>query len=87
MTTHTTHCKLVDLVVACGGEDFKYFLENTGRNAMYTSHIAVVEFVEALGTWVQESLVKRLKKPSYYSIMADECTDVTTVEELSVFCH
>ena len=22
-----------------------------------------------------------------YSIMADECTDVTAVEELSVFCH
>ena len=54
---------------------------------MYTSHIAVVEFVEALGTWVEESLLKRLKKASYYSIMADECTDVTTVEELSVFCR
>ena len=44
-TPHTTNFdKLVDfyLVVACGGEDLKYFLENAGRNAMYTSHIAVV---------------------------------------------
>ena len=73
--------------MACGGEDLKYFLENTGRNAMYTSHIAVVEFVEVLGTWVEESLLKRLKKASYYSIMADERTDVTTVEELLVFCR
>ena len=54
---------------------------------MYTSHVAVVEFVEALGTWVEESLLNRLKKTSYYSIMADECTDVTTMEELSVFCR
>ena len=85
---HTTNFdKLVDLVVACGGDDLKHFLENAGRNAMYTSHIAVVEFVEALSTWVEESLLKRLKKASYYSIMADECTDVTTVEELSVFCR
>ena len=54
---------------------------------MYTSHIAVVEFVEALGTWVEESLLKQLEKASYYSIMADECTDVITVEELSGFCR
>lgn len=82
---HTTNFdKLVDLVVACGGEDLKHFLENAGRNAMYTSHIAVVEFVEALATWVKESLLKWLKKAAYYSIMADECTDVTTVEEYSV---
>ena len=85
---HTTNFdKLVDLIVACGGEDLKYFLENAGRNAMYTSHIAVVEFIEALGTWVEESLLNRLKKAFYYSIMADECTDVTTIEELSVFCR
>lgn len=54
---------------------------------MYTSHIAVVEFVEALGMWVEDALLKRLKKASYYSIMADECTNVTTVEELSIFCR
>ena len=46
---HTTNfSKLVDLVVSCGGEDLKYFMEKTGKNATYTSHIAVVEFVEAL---------------------------------------
>ena len=55
----------------------------THDTLLYTSHIAVVEFVEALGTWVEESLLKRLKN----SIMADECTNVTTVEELSVFCR
>ena len=31
------------------------------------------------------SVLKRLRKASYVSIMADECTDVTTVEKLSVF--
>ena len=80
---HTTNFdKLVDLVVACGGENLKHYLENAGKNTMYTSHIPVVEFVEALGTWVEEFLLKRLKKASYYSIMADKCTDVTTVEKL-----
>ena len=61
-------------------------MEKTGKNATYTSHIPVVEFVEALGTWVEEALLKCLQQASYYSIMADECTDILIVEEMSVFC-
>ena len=78
---------MVDLVVSCGGEDLRYFLKKAGKNATYTSHIAVVEFVEALGIWVEESLLKRLHNASNYSIMADECTDISTVEEPSIFCR
>ena len=29
--------KLVNLVVACGGDDHKIFLETVGKNAMYSS--------------------------------------------------
>ena len=85
---HTTNFdKLVELVVSCGGEDLKNFLDRTGRNAVYTSHVAVVEFIEALGILVEESLLKQLRQASYFSIMADECTDVVTIEEMSMFCH
>ena len=68
----------------CGGADLKSFLDRTGGNAVCTSHIAVVEFMEALGTWVEEFLLKRLHQASCYSIMADECTDVATIEEVGV---
>ena len=73
--------------MACGGEDLIAFLETAGKNAMYTSRIAVTEFIEALGTWVEGCLFKRLHQAPFYSIMADECTDVSTVEELSLFCR
>ena len=85
---HTTNFeKLVELVVLCGGADLKSFLDRTGGNAVYTSHIAVVEFMEALGTWFEEFLLKGLHQASCFSIMADECTDVATIEEMSVFCR
>ena len=59
---HTTNFgDLVDLVVSFGGEDLKRFIEKVGRNAHYTSKDAVVDFVEALGTWVDESLLARLQ--------------------------
>ena len=37
--------------MACGGEDLKTFLESVGKNAtcMYTSRIAVTEFIEDMG--------------------------------------
>ena len=31
--------------------------------------------------------MKRLQQASYYSIMEDECTDISTMEEMSVFCR
>ena len=79
--------KLVDVVVRCGSQQLKQYLETAPRNATYTSRVAVVEFIESLGTWVEESILKCLQKAAMYSLMADECTDIANVEELSVFCR
>ena len=61
-------------------------VDRAGGNATYTSKMAVVEFVDALGTWVEETLLKLIRHP-FFSIMADECTNVTTIEELTICCH
>ena len=61
----TNFDKLVELVVSCGGETLQTFLDRAGGNATYTSKMAVVEFVNALGTWVEESLLKRLHKAPF----------------------
>ena len=36
---------------------------------------------------MEESLLKRLHKTPFFSIMADACTDVTTIEELTICCR
>ena len=46
--------------------------------------MAVEEFVNALETRVEESLLKRLHKAPFYTIMADESIDVTTIEKLTI---
>ena len=85
---HTTNFdQLIDLVVSCGGEHLKHFMERAGKNATYTSKVAVTEFVEAIGQWVEESLLSRLHQASVFSLMADECTDISTIEELSIYCR
>ena len=64
----SAHCidKLVELVVSCGGETLQTFLDRAEGNSMYTSIMAVVEFVNALGTWVDESLLKLLHKTPFF---------------------
>ena len=65
--------------MTCGGEDLKQFVDKARKNAHYTSKDAVVDFVEAL--------LARLQNARYFSLLADECTDITTIEELSVVCR
>ena len=75
---HTTNFdELVDFIVSCGAEDLKRFLERARK-----SKIAVVEFVEAVGLWAEGCLLKHLYQASNFSIMVDECTDVTTINFL-----
>ena len=65
---HTTNFdKLVDLIISCGAEDMKRFLERAGKKSTYTSKIAVVEFVKA-----EECLLKCVHQASNFSIMVEE---------------
>ena len=74
-------------MVSCGGENLKYFLEKAGKNATYTSKDAITDFIEAIGLWVEKCLLKRVCRAQYFSLLADECTDISTIEELSVAFH
>ena len=58
-----------------------------GGNAMYTSKMAVVEFVNALEHGWKNLYSSGFIRLSFFSIMADECTDVTTLEELTICCR
>ena len=40
-----------------------------------------------IGVWVDKLWINQLLGAPVFSLMADECTDVPTIEELSIFCH
>ena len=56
LSSSSAHCKsanfnkLVELVVSCGGETLQTFLDRAGGNVTCTSKMALVEFVNGLGT-------------------------------------
>ena len=85
---HTTNfSKLIDLNVSCGGKDLEEFFRKAARNASYTSTDAVTYFVVAIGVWVDELQVNRVRNTPFFSLMADECVDVANIDELSVYCR
>ncbi len=85
---HTTNYDdLVGLMVSCGAPSLSEFLKDAADNATYRSTSAVIGFIEAISVWVEEQLLSRLQQAPYYALMADECTDVVTVEEMSIYCR
>ena len=75
------------IIVSYEAKDLENFFGGAGKNALYTSCGAKVEFIEAISIWVEEILLEWLQSKSWYSIMTGECKDVSTLEELSLFCN
>ena len=57
----TNFTQLIDLVVSSGARELQVFVEKASRNAVYISRGAVVDFIKALGTWVEKSYFKASK--------------------------
>ena len=83
----TTYGNLVELLIANGDELLKHHTEEGGRNAQYTSSFSATNIIEAIDFWIERNLENSLNSSSYFTIMADECADVSSHEELSICCR
>ena len=54
---------------------------------MLTSKFSAVMLLEALDTWLERKQSQSLRSSPYFSILADECQDISTHEELSICCR
>lgn len=70
---------------ALNGDDIlKEHLLNSGGNAMYTSPSIQNELIHIFGELMQSQIVKKISKSEFFSIIADETTDIAQVEQLSL---
>ena len=69
----TTFPQLIQLQVANGDK--------------YTSAFSIAAMVEAIDTWLERRLLESLRSSPCFSIMADECKDISTQKELSICCR
>ena len=83
----TTFPQLIQLQVANGDKALEQHINESPSNAKYTSTFSIAAMIEAIDTWLERRLLESLKSSSFFSIMADECKDISTQEELSICCR
>ena len=59
-------------------------LKNAPKNARYTSKNIQNELVSVLGDCVRTSILSDIKEAKFFSILADEVTDCSNLEQLSI---
>ena len=83
----TVYSNLIALQVANGDGLLEEHLTRGASNAHYTSKYSAVIFLEALDTWLERKQLQSLRSSPFFSILADECQDISTQEELSICCR
>ena len=80
----TTFTDLITLQIDNGDEHLNAHKNECAGNASYLSKISTAEFLSSISHFIEQSILCRMKKSKFYAIMADESTDVSSKEEMSI---
>ncbi|XP_030751391.1 zinc finger MYM-type protein 1-like [Sitophilus oryzae] len=75
---------LLRMRLSCGDKDLIEHIEGQSLNAMYISPIIQNNIIQICGKMIQEQIVSRINKSKYFSILMDETTDISRIEQLSL---
>ncbi|XP_050063160.1 zinc finger MYM-type protein 1-like [Aphis gossypii] len=75
---------LLSYRIECGDSDLLTHLETSKKNCTMISPTIQNEIIEAIRLVIQNKIVERVKTSKFYSILCDETTDVSTVEQLTL---
>lgn len=67
-----------------GDEILKDHLETGAANAQYTSAKTQNKLIEICGQVITEQIVNKINRASFFSVMADETTDIGRLEQMSL---
>ena len=67
-----------------GDELLEKHLSEGPSNVQYTSRFSARVLIEAIDIWIERKLMCSLQESLYFSILADECQDISTQVDLSI---
>ena len=65
-------------------EALRKHLQNAPKNAQYTSKTIQNELIHVVGKYIQSEILHEIEVAKYYSVLADELSDVANKEQLSI---
>lgn len=79
--------RLIELLQFCiraGDKVLAEHMEKSARNATYISKTSQNKLIKCCGDVITDELITAIRKAEYYSILADEVSDVSNKEQLSL---
>ncbi|GBO21990.1 repressor of the inhibitor of the protein kinase [Araneus ventricosus] len=67
-----------------GDNDLKNQLMNSGGRSMHTSSFIQNEIINTIGHLIKSQIVRNVRKSIFYSVLADETTDISQIEQFSL---
>ena len=75
---------IIQLQIDNGIEQLESHKQSSPSNATYLSKFSTAEFLKSISFHIEDNLLVRFKSSQFYSIMADESTDISSKEELAI---
>jgi Domain of unknown function (DUF4371) len=74
----------LQLMLQCNDEVMRQHLCTAGKNSTYISPMSQNALIESIAVVIKRSIVESIQKARFYSILADETTDTSRKEQLTV---
>ena len=81
---HGNFWALLQFRVSVGDTVLRDHIGQSSRNATYTSSCIQNQILDILGSTIVGEIVQRVKDATYFTIIADEVTDCSNKEQLSL---
>ena len=75
---------LLQFCVQSGDKVLSDHLKSASGNATYTSKTIQNELIEICGDIIRDKILAKIRQAKYFSVIADEATDVSNDEQLSI---
>ena len=76
--------RLLRFRVQAGDTNLEDQIKTAPLNACYTSGDIQNQVIKCIGSELRDKVISRVKKSGFYVIMADETTDISSTEQLSL---
>ena len=81
---HGNFLAILDYAVKRGDKVLAEHLRTASGNATYTSSMIQNEIIGIIGDHIRDSILKNVKEAKWFTVMADEVTDASNKEQLSI---
>lgn len=83
-SNHGNFLALLQFRVQSGDCVLEEHLKTAAKNAIYTSKTTQNEFISICGNLIQRKILKKIQEVGFFSVIADEATDIANEEQLSI---